>query len=683
MAIVKQALKRTIIEAIYSEIASKQARYYYYMGRTVDFIAGPDIVETPESNVDYESKARTNMVLLKLISPADVCLVLPRVNWEYGKVFNMYDVSAAETVDTVHQIYCLSNATNNVYKCLWNAGGIPSVNEPNTTDLAPQTMADGYVWKFMYNLPLSLRNKFLTGEYMPVTTSLRSRFFSNGSIDSLNIEGAGSGYSQGETTITVSGDGTGAILEPIIVGGQLVSATITQAGSGYTHAVATVNPGASAGMGAQLAINLSTGDYTSSQAVVEMLAVPGTIDNIILRNSGSGMSNISVTIEGDGTGAELSWALNATNNSIAFITITNPGRNYNYANIVITANLTSTGVLASAVANVSPPLGHGRNASEELFASALMFYGNLTRESYGGVKINNDYRQYGIIRSPRGLTYGTNLSDPISTNSYAVTVQFTGGSNITNFPVGTIFSAPSLATYQSTAVVVGPTSGMVLTALTGVELMSSTNLTSKNLFHLTGTGFNTTTFAVGSVLTDIALNKIIVYGVTSTTMEVFTVNGTTIANGAVLRHTTAPSNPTITATTSTTTAKSLLINSSQSKLPIDSDIACACYSVSGVFNNSLWAADTRVEIGSKKFLVVSTELSNAGVNRMLLLPLNSGSISPGEVINIPSTPTTMTALTVMPPNVDKTTGSMLLIDNRPAFTQTSDQTVSFRTVLQF
>ena len=76
----------------------------------------------------------------------------------------------------------------NVYKCLDNNNNATSLFKPVGTTVDPVTMPDGYMWKYMYSIPIALRNKFLTDTYMPVVTALRPQFYSSGAIQTVKIE---------------------------------------------------------------------------------------------------------------------------------------------------------------------------------------------------------------------------------------------------------------------------------------------------------------------------------------------------------------------------------------------------------------------------------------------------------------------------------------------------------------
>jgi len=687
-AIVKQKLKQAIADAMYSEIESKQARYYYYLGRTVDFA---DVNEQPNSSVDYESKVRNEIVLLKALTAADLSFVVPRSDWAFGKFFNAYDISVDEGSEG-NPKYCLITETFNVYKCLDNGGTLnPSTIPPSTTDLSPQQLSDGYTWKFMYNIPRHLANKFLTGEFMPVMTALRSRFFSNGSIDNITIEDGGSGYSQGATTLIVSGDGVDATMLPVIVGGQLVNVVITNAGFGYTNATITINTSDPFGTGAQVSVNLSTGDYTSSQAVVEMLAIPGTIERIVTTLAGTGYPvNTLLTIEGDGSDATVTYTL-GLNGELTNIIMTNIGKNYTVANIVISQPPAPGGTAAILYANISPPLGHGRDAVSELFATSIMFFGNLTRESYGGVKIDNDYRQYGLIRNPRSPAFGTNISDPISKNSYALISEFGVGITIQDFPPGTILRDSLTNDYTITSVTVGTSiSGMTVTSASGSQVVNGVSLTSTNLWNTTGTfsvGATFADFPVGTVCTDGAANVYLVYFSDASNVYIFTKNGNPVSvlPGVILTKSNVATPQTFTIVTATTIIKTLTVQNSQRREKLDSIIGSTCYAVTGAFDLTVWIADTVIRniTDNHTYLIISSDTSVTGVTSLLVLPKTAGVLTAGAVINIVGTGTNETIVSVLGPNIDKNTGEILFIDNRPSFIQTPDQTVSFRTVIEF
>ena len=72
-------------------------------------------------------------------------------------------------------------------------------------------------------------------------------------IDSISIQSPGINYNSG-TTISITGDGTGATAEAIIVNGRFVSVKVTNPGINYTRAFVTINE--DSGTGAVLNVKL-------------------------------------------------------------------------------------------------------------------------------------------------------------------------------------------------------------------------------------------------------------------------------------------------------------------------------------------------------------------------------------------------------------------------------------------
>jgi hypothetical protein len=591
-SVTKHRLRQAAVKAVFNEIVTKQARYYYFLGKTDSFASEP---ETPLSSVEYESKTRRNILLMKLIKPSDISLVIPRNDWTFNTVYDQYDVK----VDDGNQnTYAMVIGTYDVYKCLDNNNGAASTVQPSGRESDAFTTLDGYKWKFLYNVPLGLRAKFLTIGHMPVANSLNARFFSNGSIENLIIENAGSGYVQGSSSLVVTGDGTGADLSPIITSGQLTGVTINSAGSGYSYANVAVQ---GIGTGAVVVVDLSIGDANNIQAVIEMLAVPGSIDSIGISTAGTGYNSATATITGDGVGATAS--VSVASGGIEKVNMLTIGSGYTFADVTIIGDGTGAGTYA----NISPPLGHGHDTPAELYASSIMFYSDLSTEKYGGMVLSNDYRQMGIIRSPRNLANGTNITAPASSAYYALTAVF----DASVFPVGTVVQNGTSTQFTVAEVITGTTQGMTLYSATGTPVITSETMTK-----------------VGGL------------------------------------------------------GEQFVINTSVKRSLIDTGIASPCFIAYGTIDPSI-VNDDILTIGTKEFIVVSKDVT---LGKIMLLPMNGGIVAAGNVLNKIMATITVASITVDSvdqPNVDKNSGDIIFIDNRSAFTQSAEQVVTFRTVINF
>ena len=247
--------------------ASKSS-YYLFIGKSTAYTTatttGSDSSPpTPADAVgETEYYAWDSMLGAKSIGSADVTYALPRRNWTNGTIYDMYkhNISSASTSTSggsniYDSTFYFLTSDNRVYKVLDNnAGAAYSGSEP-TSESTSSFALGGYVLKYIYSVTSAEAAKYLTTDYMPVSTdSTISAAATDGKIESLVIT-AGSGQTNGTYYAAVYGDGTsqgtssGAIVRITISGGAIASfgltagtdTTIHSVGSGYTYG--TVNLG--------------------------------------------------------------------------------------------------------------------------------------------------------------------------------------------------------------------------------------------------------------------------------------------------------------------------------------------------------------------------------------------------------------------------------------------------------
>jgi hypothetical protein len=388
--LIKSAFHNAIAEGIYNEVLQKTGKYYYFLGKTLAWNVD-DEPEVPQDTFNYEMDVRKNIIFGKLITGSDISLVVPRYDWKTGEVYDMYDdridatnpaASGATSIEAA-KFYVLTNQYN-VYKCLDNNLNAKSVNMPTHTSDTPVTYGDGYKWKFMYTIPASMRNKFLTTAYMPVYTSLTNQFYSAGEITSLTIDDGGSGYSsasfviQGDgyiennpyiislIEIIDQGDGYGSapavtISAPSVISGDEVQATatasltstkissvsITEAGYGYTDN-ATISVAAPFSGSEWVASNsVSNDDYIHHNGIYYKVVGTGLTGTLAPTHTTGTVANGAVSLQYAGKQAILNIVFVKTEASITPIvdsgeitgfTINDGGIGYTYAFVTVTGD---------------------------------------------------------------------------------------------------------------------------------------------------------------------------------------------------------------------------------------------------------------------------------------------------------------------------------------------------------
>lgn len=236
------------------------------------------------------------------LSTADVRVCVPRNNWITGTRYDMYrhDISSVKATSTGKFNLSDSNMivyvpdTGRVYKCLYNGTtpalttGVVSTVAPTTTNAAPETTADGYVWKYLYTLS-AVDADFITSNYIPVPTTQNVSNI-NG-INVVVVDTGGSGYSS-PPTVTIYGDGTGATATAEVSTGSVTKVTISTPGSGYTWAKVVLNGGGGANAVAT-AIIAPTGGHGSN------LIAECNAHNVMIAGTVSGYLQSDVPINQD------------------------------------------------------------------------------------------------------------------------------------------------------------------------------------------------------------------------------------------------------------------------------------------------------------------------------------------------------------------------------------------------
>lgn len=500
-----------ITKELVDNVLFQRSNFYYFLGKINPWVG--NVVPVDNLNTEQvDMEVRDNIFYIRKVKPTETTIVAKSFSWKSGEIYDHWD----HTIEMKGKpFYCITSDYN-VYKCLNNNNGVVSTVKPTGNSLFPFTTADGYIWKYMYNVPSFKRNKFLSVDVVPVQKSLTDGFYNRGAVEEIvvanggagyvdaqqttisvggpgtgavlipivskqtgaildvRIQNAGTGYAtapvltlnstpQGSgiygnvsavleavvhsgsivnvvikdpgigyaadtsTTISVVGDGTGAIFSPVVSGGVITDVIVENPGQDYTFLNLTIN---GAGTGAILNPVLSVSDFLSDQAAVEQAAERGAIYAIKVTTNGNNYDNNTiVTVTGDGTGCTAVPVI--AGGGVQKITITSPGTGYTYANVVIynpNREFPNEYINAVAYAILPPEGGHGYDAVKELYGDTIAIYTQL-KDDASLTAIAQDYRQYGILANPLSLSDNKRVSN----DSYLIMhdVNFNNTTNIT------------------------------------------------------------------------------------------------------------------------------------------------------------------------------------------------------------------------------------------------------------
>lgn len=391
--LIKDAVGGSLIESIYNEIFSRRSNYYYFIGKVLAW-DDPSNPDDPLNTQYYEYETRNKILSAKKVQFTDVSFVIPRVNWQAGTVYDQFDgnysvsfpaPSGAESLKG--SLFYVLNSSFNVYKCISNNNEVASTVEPTGNDPTPNLLDDGYIWKYMYTIPISLRNRFLTNELMPVQKSVYNTYYSSGEVDRIIIDSKGSGYfGNSEVSLQVNGtflNNVGNVEATIIpvfdVAGSIQSVVIRNAGNNYKTANITIVD--NAGSGSSFYKGLKTVTITNPGSGYTAEVVANTTANVT--TSGTFQPNANAAI-----------SLTFNNNSLVAVSIVDAGYGY-FTDIAANSvfEITTTGA-AQPTTNASATL----TFSDSAVLTPVLYQGRIHKV---------------LINDP-GLGYRSNIQTSIS-----------------------------------------------------------------------------------------------------------------------------------------------------------------------------------------------------------------------------------------------------------------------------
>jgi len=227
--------------------------YYLFIGKSTPFTTtttgGTDnSPPVPIDDVVTEHYKWDSMLAAKLISSSDVSYVLPRRNWANNTIYDMYehDISTSNTTTSgatnlYAGTYYFMTSDYRVYKVLDNNGGVAYSGSEPTSETSTPFELGGYRLQYMYKITTTEVTKYLTSDFIPVSTDTTvSGDAVDGALDVVRTT-AGSGYTDGTYYSPVDGDGANGIVKIVVASGSIVKqgsagTNMYTIGSGYTFA---------------------------------------------------------------------------------------------------------------------------------------------------------------------------------------------------------------------------------------------------------------------------------------------------------------------------------------------------------------------------------------------------------------------------------------------------------------
>ena len=420
----KKEIRSKFLSDFKGRIDLQLDKLYLFYGRPYDFDS-PNTGPLPEpiDSISDDASIRKAIMALKLIRPEDVTLAIRRIEWTSGTKFDQY----SNLIDLEDKdYYAFVKSQNKLYICLDNNNGATSDTEPNRDSADPFTTADGYKWKLLIDYNSSVIRKFSATTHLPLPIKGSEQIkvsTTGGQIERLEltddspetIDYTDASPLLSEVPFFIKGDGddvrTGrASFAGLQVNAStLVSATITEAGTGYYNDSTRGTVPVEFRLTDPSSANTESTPFKLAYGLATI--TNGTITALEVVNSGSGYpASGSLTIV---QSSAIAYAtLDGSGDRITSTVIEKPGANFRTATVVSIAGdaVSDTEDADSYIQPIISPFGgHGSNLQSELSATSLFLNIRVSSDTSEFTQ-TNDFRQIGIISNVKD-TLGADIPD--------------------------------------------------------------------------------------------------------------------------------------------------------------------------------------------------------------------------------------------------------------------------------
>ena len=122
-AVISQQFHPNLAQTIYDEVQNRSSLYHYFIGKPLTWNDEED-PPLPLNHQKYLNDSRNNIVQSRQIQINDVALVVPRIDWVFNTIYDMYDdnlssdnLSATGADKLKDSKFYVMTDDFNIYKC--------------------------------------------------------------------------------------------------------------------------------------------------------------------------------------------------------------------------------------------------------------------------------------------------------------------------------------------------------------------------------------------------------------------------------------------------------------------------------------------------------------------------------------------------------------------------------------
>ena len=383
--------------------------------------------------------------------------------WVTGTVYDIFDDT--QDMSTKNFYVTVLDGTINetsykVYKCLRNNNGAPSTDSPPTSELDSEyeiTSGDGYVWKYLFDVPPAQYLLFGTSKFLPyIPNSFVSANATQNISDILITDvdaGAFKPYLIGEDSTPTQGT-IASVSSDIIVDQYQLQVTCSKVPKNATDAytnmyIRTTNGHIFDIVESSIPANV---DSTTNKTLNIFVKTPINLNNEAGLSGGACfiVPKIEITEPDDSTGTQaIAYGVLSNEGTLTSINFKTKGSGYTSASAQVKAPPALQFSDTSVRTIVSPTGGHGSDPVHELFMSKVGTVTSFVTDTNTNIPDSNQYTKIGLVKNPtfRDGTYpadfdnrvGITVSEVLDESQVAVgsVVKQASSYDVDGNPIGT------------------------------------------------------------------------------------------------------------------------------------------------------------------------------------------------------------------------------------------------------
>ena len=455
-AAITQLLKLSVAEFIRSNIFTTYSNTYVGIGRPIRWgdefdPEENDEIEEVEYSTNYRNQIYRDMVAFKKVQPADIALVVPRVDWVTGSSYDQY--SDSEQLFAHEKSFSVGTVDATGTTVTQNTAIITgNISVGNTVTISTEVKEVVAVGANTVTL-----NTALTGTYANVTMTRTDNtypFYAN----TFYVRNS---KDQVFECLFNNNNGVSSIEPTIDIDGQLPENPYILTGDDYKWKYLYTIP-----YGQKQKFFTRNWMPVLADPAVVAGSVNGRIDTVDILNGGTGYflnngesGNVAslaiVTVVGDGEGASITAKIES--GVITELNILSGGTGYTTAELVVVdSDQLPGGVDAVIEASIPPYGGHGANPVKELGCYTVMTTVDIAGSESDTIPVGNatdvfDFRQISMLRDPL-LTTGAHANGTVYRATTLLRLTDPGITNFDNDETVYIGTSLALATFSATVV---------------------------------------------------------------------------------------------------------------------------------------------------------------------------------------------------------------------------------------